>query len=489
MKFRELLTYLPFVRIPVESGDPEILNIEQDTRKVEEGTLFVCIEGSRLDGHLFAHEAVERGAVAIIASRPLDVPVPVAIVKDTRRAMAILSAAFYGFPSEKLVMIGVTGTNGKTSVSHMVEHIFRKKGKKTGLIGTLYTKIGDRKTETKNTTPDSLTLQKTFARMADEGVEVCSMEVSSHALHQGRVWGIDFDMAIFTNLTQDHLDYHGTMEEYKRVKGLFFSQLGNSYAGKRKFAILNADDPASKDYQAWTAANVVTYGLGMNADFSAEDIRYTKEGTTFSVRSPIGTAEMHLPLVGEFNVYNALAAIAAGCAYGFSLDDSVKALESFPGVPGRLELVKGPQPFPVLVDYAHTPDSLENVLKTVRALNQNGNIYVVVGCGGDRDRTKRPIMAQIACRYAEHPIFTSDNPRSEDPLQILKDMEKGVPGEEYLVIPDRREAIFHAVMNAGPDDVVLIAGKGHETYQIIGDKVIDFDDRLVAKEAIGQRFA
>jgi UDP-N-acetylmuramoyl-L-alanyl-D-glutamate--2,6-diaminopimelate ligase len=348
----------------------------------------------------------------------------------------------------------------------------------------MYTKIGDEILETKNTTPESLTLQKTFKRMVDAGVEAAVMEVSSHALDLGRVHGCDYDVAVFTNLTQDHLDYHHTMEEYKRAKSLLFSQLGNTFnVDQPKFAVLNADDPASLTYLKSTAAHVVTYGIDQAADIKAIDIEMTSSGTKFLLQALGKEFPIKIQLIGKFSIYNVLASVAAALVSGISIEQIIFSIESVKGVAGRVELVTAGQNFTVIVDYAHTPDSLENVLKTIQQFAKR-KIFVVVGCGGDRDRTKRPLMAKIACQFATDPIFTSDNPRSEDPLEILKEMEEGVQGESYLVIPDRKEAIASAVQKATAGDVILIAGKGHETYQIIGKEVHDFDDRLVAREAI-----
>jgi UDP-N-acetylmuramoyl-L-alanyl-D-glutamate--2,6-diaminopimelate ligase len=348
----------------------------------------------------------------------------------------------------------------------------------------MYTKIGDRKIETKNTTPESLTLQKTFKEMDDNGVQSAVMEVSSHALDLGRVHGTDFDVAVFTNLTQDHLDYHKTMEEYKHAKGLLFSQLGNSFqADKPKYAILNADDEASESYIRGTAAHVVTYGIDSAADIMAKEMSMKPEGTTFKLILPQGEYTVSMQLIGKFSVYNVLAAISAGLVSGITAEDIIRSIESVKGVSGRFELVKAGQDFTVIVDYAHTPDSLENVLTTIRQFAQK-KTFVVVGCGGDRDRTKRPLMAKIACELASDPVFTSDNPRSEDPIEILKDMEDGAIQGTYQLIPDRKEAIKYAIKNAAKGDVILIAGKGHETYQIIGSQVFDFDDREEAKKAI-----
>ncbi|UQD51616.1 UDP-N-acetylmuramoyl-L-alanyl-D-glutamate--2,6-diaminopimelate ligase [Bacillus methanolicus] len=486
MKLHTLLKFLhPLV--PYNGDDPEITAIHNDNRLVEPGSLFICIKGHTVDGHDFAQSAVEKGAAAILAERDLQLDVPVIIVKDTYRAMAVLADAFYGQPSHKLHLIGITGTNGKTTTSHLIEKIFSDAGKKTGLIGTMYTKIGDQTFETKNTTPESLTLQKTFKQMIDSGVETAVMEVSSHALVYGRVHGCDYNVAVFTNLTQDHLDYHKTMDEYRRAKGLLFSQLGNTFChDKPKFAVLNADDPASREYIQSTAAHVITYGIDQPADIKAENLKITANGTVFDLITPFGVEKISMKLIGKFSVYNVLASIGACLVSGISLKQMIKSIEEVEGVPGRFELVNAGQDFAVIVDYAHTPDSLENVLKTVKQFAER-NIYVVVGCGGDRDRTKRPLMAKIACKYATHPIFTSDNPRSEDPLQIIRDMEEGVKGKQYKSIVDRKEAITYAINNAQKGDVILIAGKGHETYQQIGSEVFDFDDRVVAKEAIEKR--
>jgi UDP-N-acetylmuramoyl-L-alanyl-D-glutamate--2,6-diaminopimelate ligase len=483
MRLQELLKSLHPLS-PLTEANPEITSIENDNRKVQQGSLFICIKGYTVDGHDFAQSAVENGAAAILAERPLKLDVPVLVVNDTKRAMAVLADAFYEHPTKQLHLIGITGTNGKTTTSHLIEKIFSDAGKKTGLIGTMYTKIGDEILETKNTTPESLTLQKTFKSMVDASVEAAVMEVSSHALDLGRVHGCDYNVAVFTNLTQDHLDYHHTMEEYKRAKSLLFSQLGNSFDVKHpKFAVLNADDPASETYKKSTAAHVVTYGIDQSADIKAIDIEMTSSGTKFILQTFGKHFPMEIQLIGKFSIYNVLAGVAAALVSGIPIEKIIGSIENVKGVAGRVELVNAGQNFTVIVDYAHTPDSLENVLKTIQQFAKR-KVFVVVGCGGDRDRTKRPLMAKIACQFATDPIFTSDNPRSEDPLAILKEMEVGVQGETYLVIPDRQKAISTAVQNAANGDVILIAGKGHETYQIIGKQVHDFDDRLVAKEAI-----
>ncbi|MBM7701770.1 UDP-N-acetylmuramoyl-L-alanyl-D-glutamate--2,6-diaminopimelate ligase [Metabacillus iocasae] len=486
MDLHTLLSHLHgFKNIPSENV--EITSIEMDSREVKEGSLFICVKGYTVDGHDYAHMAVEKGARAIIAEKPLNVNVPVVIVKDTKRAMAVLADSFYKQPTQKLHLIGVTGTNGKTTTTHLMEHIFKANKKKTGLIGTIEIRIGDDAYDVKNTTPESVTLQQTFHQMVEEQVDVAMMEVSSHALDLGRVHGCDFDVAVFTNLTQDHLDYHKTMDDYRRAKGLLFAQLGNAYNhSKPKFAILNVDDEATSEYIRSTAATVITYGIDKECDIRATNIQMTSAGTTFTLVTPTETAEVKMKLIGKFSVYNVLAATAACLVSGVSLSLIVEQLANIEGVSGRFEVVDEGQPFTVVVDYAHTPDSLENVLRTVKQFAK-GSIYAIVGCGGDRDRTKRPLMANIAAENSTEAVLTSDNPRSEDPQQILEDMIKGISTSNYVTIIDRKEAIQYAINKAERDDVIIIAGKGHETYQIIGSEVFDFDDREVARQLIREK--
>jgi UDP-N-acetylmuramoyl-L-alanyl-D-glutamate--2,6-diaminopimelate ligase len=485
MRLKELLSYA--VKTPDEikslNEDPVITSLEMDSREVKKGSLFIAIAGFTVDGHNYAESAVTNGAAAIIAEKPLTVDVPVFVVNDSKRVMAILSDAFYGQPTHHLQLIGVTGTNGKTSTTHMIERILETSGKKTGLIGTMYTKMNNETFETKNTTPESITLQKTFKKMVDFKVDTAIMEVSSHALDMGRVRGCDYDVAVFTNLTQDHLDYHKTLDEYMHAKGLLFSQLGNSFDYKKpKWAVLNIDDPAAAYFSKITSARLLTYSLKGNADVMAEQIEFSPNGTTFHLKTYAGSSTVTIPLLGRFNVYNTLAAASACLAAGLSFEDTVKGIERLEGVRGRFEPVIAGQDFSVIVDYAHTP-SLENVLKTCRGITKN-KLFVVVGCGGDRDKSKRPKMAQISVSLADEAVFTSDNPRSEDPLAIIKDMEDGVSEAYYHSISNREKAIFFAIANAKKGDTVLIAGKGHETYQLIQDKVYEFDDYKVAERAI-----
>jgi UDP-N-acetylmuramoyl-L-alanyl-D-glutamate--2,6-diaminopimelate ligase len=471
-----------------------ISSIEMDSRKVSDGSLFVCTVGTTFDGHKFAEEVMEQGAAAIIAQKPLNnVDIPVIIVPDTRRALAFLADRFYEYPTHRLRLIGVTGTNGKTTMTHLIEKIFEDKGKKTGRIGTMNIKIGDELLGTKHTTPESPELQQAFSKMIDVGSDYAVIEVSSHAIHQGRVRGCNFKTIVFTNLTQDHLDYHGTMEEYKRAKGLIFSQLGNKYdKDDLKYAILNADDEAHYYYKQITAAQVLTYGINhQDVDIWAKNIKLTGQGTSFTVECFSGTEDFNLHMLGKFNIYNVLGAIGAGLVEGITLSEMKDSIEAIKGVRGRVEPVDGGQDFTVIIDYAHTPDSLENVLTTIKEFAK-GDIYCIVGCGGDRDRSKRPIMANIAATFADLTVLTSDNPRSEDPKNIIQDMEVGllqnnIPKSSYVSIPDRREAIYWTIQQAKVNDVVLIAGKGHETYQQIKGEVIDFDDRSIALEALAKR--
>ncbi len=493
MNLLELSQQLLLARI-VGDGSVGVRSLETDSRQVRSGCLFFCLPGHTVDGHDYAEQALAQGAAALVVSRELPLPAPQLVVPDTRNALAIVADYYYGRPSHRLKPVGVTGTNGKTTTTYLVERIWADAGVSAGVIGTIETRYGGQSFPMSGTTPDVLRLQTIMRDMVEAGTERCVMEVSSHALHQGRVKGCDFRTAIFTNLTQDHLDYHVTMEAYEAAKGLFFARLGNAYSDdprERKFAVLNADDEASERFAKLTSAEVLTYGIENEADLRASDVRITAGGTSFRLESPFGSRRVGLRLVGKFNVYNALAALGAALCEGIALEGAISSLEGIPGVPGRVEPVDAGQPYAVIVDYAHTPDGLENVLNTVKELAA-GKIICVFGCGGDRDAGKRPIMGRIAAELADEIIATSDNPRTENPERILKDIEAGlkeagVSPDRYELEPNRRSAIEKAVDRAGPGDVVLIAGKGHETYQIIGRETHDFDDRLVAKEAIRSR--
>ncbi|MBR3119391.1 UDP-N-acetylmuramoyl-L-alanyl-D-glutamate--2,6-diaminopimelate ligase [Oceanobacillus profundus] len=485
MNLDELLHVLPFYKTTSMIDEIKVDGIEMDSREVKQGSVFVCIPGFTVDGHDFIDDAVKQGAVALIVEKLVEAPVPVILVDDTNRALSMLAGKFFNYPTSKLPLIGVTGTNGKTTVTYLLEEIFKQQMKKTGVIGTIQLKIGEESYSISNTTPDALSLQRTFHKMLGENVDQAIMEVSSHALDMGRVYGCDYDIAVFTNLSQDHLDYHSDLQDYLRAKSLLFSQLGNSYdEKKRKFAILNSDDAASDLLKRSTAQHVMTYGCNNKATVMANGIQLDAAGTSFTLTSPVGDIEISSRLIGMFNVYNMLAASTAAIAANVSLTTIKTALEQLEGVNGRFEPVVEGQRYAVIVDYAHTPDSLENVLQTAREFAKN-NVYVVVGCGGDRDRTKRPLMASIAVKYADHAFFTSDNPRTEDPQSILDDMTAELEeSSSYDVIVDRKAAISQAIGQATSEDIILIAGKGHETYQIIGHTKYDFDDREVARKAI-----
>lgn len=467
-----------------------IAGISYDSRKVRPGFAFVCVEGYKTDGHIYVKAAIENGAAAVVAQKPVEVPegLPLILVRDSRQALALMAAAFAGYPARKLKMTGVTGTNGKTTTVFLIEKILQEAGYKTGLIGTIMNKIGDRVLPVTNTTPESLDLQLLLQEMADNTVSHVVMEVSSHALELDRVAGVAYDTAVFTNITQDHLDFHQSMENYLAAKQKLFTNLNRDFAKSgAKHAIINIDDPRAGELVKVSAAPVVTFGIEHECNIKANNINLRANGMTFDVSAPGGEMTLNLHLTGRFNVYNALAAIAVGFVNDIDLPVIKTALESVKGVPGRLEKVDEGQPFAVFVDYAHTPDGLDNIIKAARALTKN-RVITLFGCGGDRDRTKRPIMGEIAARLSDYAVLTSDNPRTEDPLIILSEVETGVrraaDPSKYSVIPDRREAIAHAIGLAQPGDVVLIAGKGHETYQLVQDKILHFDDREVAREIL-----
>ncbi|WP_419872876.1 UDP-N-acetylmuramoyl-L-alanyl-D-glutamate--2,6-diaminopimelate ligase [Candidatus Pristimantibacillus sp. PTI5] len=490
MRLKDVAELLITARL-IGDGETELTGIETDSRLITEGQLFICLRGHTVDGHLFAPQAAAAGAAALIAERELDLPVPQIIVRDCRLAMAVVANHFYRYPSDAVRLIGVTGTNGKTTTTYLIEQILNDQKLPTGVIGTIERRFAGCSYPMTSTTPQTLQLQRYLGEMRDAGTQYCAIEVSSHALEQGRVKGCRFRTAVFTNLSQDHLDYHETMNRYAAVKGLFFSRLGNVYSAEesvRTYAVLNADDPLAAEYAELTAAEVVTYGIDKDADVRASNIKITSKGTTFHVQTFRGEIDVVLQMAGKFNVYNALAAISAVLIEGVELSAITASLSSIPGVPGRVEAVNAGQDFAVIVDYAHTPDGLENVLRAIEQFAEK-RIICVFGCGGDRDRTKRPLMGNIAVKYADYAIITSDNPRTEPPELILKDIEIGLINSKkdpssYEFIIDRRAAIQKAVEMASPGDVVLIAGKGHETYQDINGTKHPFDDRKVAKEAI-----
>jgi UDP-N-acetylmuramoyl-L-alanyl-D-glutamate--2,6-diaminopimelate ligase len=462
--------------VPAEAADLEITNLAYDARTVRPGALFFCVPGFTRDGHEFAPEAIAAGAVALVVQRPLSLSAAEIVVPDVRAAMAPAAAAFYGDPTAVLETVGVTGTNGKTTTAFLVHAVLEAAGHQTGLLGTVKSVVGGAERPVERTTPEAIDLQRTFREMLDSGDGACSMEVSSHALKLHRVDAIHFAAAIFTNLTQDHLDFHGTMEAYFLAKRQLFTD------ARPRHAVINLDDL----YGARLAAELpepVTFAIDREASYRATDLRTDLTGSRFTVHGPDGAVTLRSPLPGRFNVYNVLGALAAVRALGVPLDVATRGIETAGHVPGRFEPVEAGQDFAVLVDYAHTPDSLENVLQAARALT-DGRLHVVFGCGGDRDRGKRPMMGEIARRLADRVIVTSDNPRSEDPEAIIQEVLVG-SGRDVEHDPDRRAAINRAIAGAAAGDVVVIAGKGHEQGQEFeGGRKIQFDDVDVARDAL-----
>ncbi|MDD2421639.1 MAG: UDP-N-acetylmuramoyl-L-alanyl-D-glutamate--2,6-diaminopimelate ligase [Heliobacteriaceae bacterium] len=460
----------------------DVKGLAYDSRRVQPGFVFFCIPGQQFDGHDFALEAVNQGAVALVVERFLPLAVPQILVESARESMALAAAAFYAHPARRLLMVGVTGTNGKTTTCHLIEAVLRAYGYSVGVIGTIGNRMEKRSWPATRTTPESLDLQALLAGMTNAGADAVVMEVSSHALEQQRVQGVEFDLGVFTNLTQDHLDYHGTLTSYRAAKARLFMELGQGSKFSKKKAIINADDPQANFFAQKSAVPVITYGIDAAATVRATDLVVQAQGTRCKVAYPGGTVSLSLQLTGRFNIANALAAFTVGLAAGVDPDVGVRALGAVPGVPGRFEVIKQGQPFSVIVDYAHTPDGLENVLTTARTVT-SGRVITVFGCGGDRDRTKRPKMGSVVARLSDVTVVTSDNPRTEDPENIIGDIIpgiQGVKGASYQVEVNRAEAIRSALQQARPGDLVLIAGKGHETYQVVGKTVLPFNDRKVA---------
>ncbi len=472
-----------------------VSGIHYDSRQVQPGFVFVCIPGYRTDGHAYIGDAAGRGAAALIVSRdvagcragcPLGAApgadgLAWARVKDTRLALAMAGANFYVHPSRDLSLFGVTGTNGKTTTTQLISAVLQAKGEPTAVIGTIWNR---------QTTPESLDLQRMLRQWSDQRMRAVVMEVSSHGIYLQRVAACEFDVAVFTNLTQDHLDFHRDLSDYLAVKMRLFQGLGKGRSKTRPcYAVVNRDDPAAGEIIRATKAAVVTYGIEDDADVRAQDVCLSERGAGFTVAWRGRNIPFRISLPGRFNVYNSLAAISVGLSEGMEPELVQSALAGASGVPGRFQFVDHGQEFAVVVDYAHTPDGLENVLRTARALTR-GRVIAVFGCGGDRDTGKRPLMGKISGQLSDISILTSDNPRSEEPLSIIRQIEAGIgelPDVRYEVVPDRREAIGRALQYARSGDFVVIAGKGHETYQIIGDQVLDFDDYQVAFKMLEAR--
>jgi UDP-N-acetylmuramoyl-L-alanyl-D-glutamate--2,6-diaminopimelate ligase len=478
----------------------EVRGIAYHSGKVNPNFLFVAMRGAQFDGHEFIAEAVRRGATAVIAEHAVSEAAGATYIQvpDSRKALAQVAAKFMGDPSSRLRVVGITGTNGKTTTTYLLESIFRHAGYRPGVVGTINYRFAGREMPAPNTTPESLDLHTLLAEMAEEGVSHVAMEVSSHALDQDRVEGVNFSVAVFTNLTPEHLDYHGTMESYSLSKARLFSHfLEQSTGAGNKYAVLNQDDPLSAHLRTLTTAEVLTYGTGAGVDITIEAARISEEGISGSLRTPQGRIEIRSPLLGRFNLYNLMAAAAAALGVATPLEAIQAGLAACGAVPGRMERIQAAQDLTVLVDYAHTADALANVLSTLRELGAR-RLITVFGCGGDRDRTKRPHMGGTAARMSDVVVVTSDNPRTERPEAIVAEIEAGVraagmspfsaaSGQGYLVEVDRTAAIGLALHLAKDGDIVLVAGKGHEDYQIIGKQKIHFDDRVVIKNVLESR--
>jgi UDP-N-acetylmuramoyl-L-alanyl-D-glutamate--2,6-diaminopimelate ligase len=477
------------VRSGVTSSDTRISHVTNDSRKVQPGSLFVAIHGVATDGNLYAKSAAEHGAAAVLSETPApadwSASTPWIEVKDARKALAIAAANFYGNPATALKLVGVTGTNGKTTTTSLIDSIVRASGAKTGLFGTIAYHTPQGEHPAPNTTPESVDLQSFLAETRDAGGTYATMEASSHALAMDRVWGLHFAVAVFTNLTRDHIDYHKTFENYFEAKRRLFEGTG---AGAPEVGVINTDDQWGKKLVG-LAGKTLTYGLQNGAELKAKKFVLSFTGLNFTAQTPNGAVQVESPLVGRINVYNILAAIGAGIGLGFSNDVIEAGIRNLHAVAGRFQRVDEGQPFLVVVDYAHTDDALENLIRTAKELNTKGRIITLFGCGGSRDRTKRPIMGELSGKMSDLSILTSDNPRAEDPLKIISDIVVGMQrsGGKYMIEPDRVKAIRLAIEEARPGDIVLLAGKGHEDYQVFADRTVHMDDREEARAALKER--
>ena len=477
MRLRELLEGLEVISQTI-SPDTEITHVCVDSRATQKGSLFVAVPGNRCDGGHYARQAVDRGAVCVVCQSELPPDLPWVKVRDARLALSQLACRWYGHPSRQLTMLGVTGTNGKTTVTYLLRHILQRTGMKTGLIGTVQNIVGEQTLPAQRTTPDALQIQQLLSAMTKNGCSHAVMEVSSHALDQHRAEGIDFAVGIFTNLTEDHLDYHGTMGCYCDAKAKLFQM--------SRMGVCNADDPWTERLLAGASCPSVYYGIHNPAEVWAEDIFLHSRSVDFTVCTARTRTPVHLGVPGRFSVYNALGAIATCGELGIPPEECAAALATFPGVAGRMEVVPTPgKPYTLLIDYAHTPDALENVLKTVRGFAQK-RVIAVFGCGGDREKEKRPRMGRAVARLADFAVVTSDNPRTEDPEAIIRDILPGMTAAagRYAVEPDRRKAIALAMEQGRAGDVILLCGKGHETYQEIGNETHPMDEREIVRSLL-----
>ena len=478
MKLKEILNNISY-EIIQGTSDLIIDTISYDSRVKMGIGLFICIEGFTVDGHEYIGSAIENGAKVIMVQKDVtaDIPKDITIIKvnDTRATMASVGVNFYDHPSKDMDLIGITGTNGKTTTSYLIGWILESMNKKIGIIGTIENRIGKQVIKAERTTPESLDLQRLLRTMKTEDVTHTIMEVSSHALALDRVAGVRYKIGMFTNLSLDHMDFHKTVDNYVEAKSKLFTMCD--------IGIVNIDDSHAKTMTDIKGYRLCTFGIDNKADFKGENIKISAEGVNFDLITREGSYPVFMPIPGKFSVYNALGAIAATYSLGIDIQDIISELAKVPGVPGRIQSIPSEKGFSVIVDYAHTPDGLENVLKAVEEFVES-KIITVFGCGGDRDKTKRPIMGDIAGKYSDYTIVTSDNPRSEDPDGILKDIEVGIKktGKEYEMIVDRESAIKKAIETAKKGDVIVIAGKGHEDYQILKDRIIHFDDVEVAKK-------
>lgn len=485
MDFRSIIGAVEPFLYGSQGRENDICGLAYDSRQVEPGFAFAAIPGQSEDGHDFIGDAIRRGARVVLSEQELELPpeISLLLVKDSRRALAQLSAAFYDHPDEKMGLIGVTGTNGKTTTANLIKYLLEKAGRKSGLVGTLGGLAGNEQLPelvSASTTPESLELFRLFDKMAGRGCDNAVIEVSSHSLQQGRVSACRFRGAVFTNLTQDHLDYHKTMEAYAQAKAILFAMLD-----ERGYGVVNLDDKYASHFTQACRCRLITYGQSDRAELRLLQYSASMRGMDYTVGSEGRHHTVHIPLIGRFNIYNSLAAAGAALAEGLDMDDIVAWLAEAPQAPGRFELIDEGQDFAVAVDYAHTPDGLENVLKAARSLKPR-RVIAVFGCGGDRDAGKRPLMGRIAGQYCDVAVLTSDNPRFEDPKQILDMIESGIKqvANNYLVEEERERAISLALNMAQTGDIVIIAGKGHEDYQIIGGVKHHFDDREAARQVL-----